>query len=333
MSYKDIITNINDKKISPVYFLMGEEPYYIDKICREFSNKLIKKEERDFNQVIFYGKETNVEDIILECKQFPFGSDKRLVLIKEAQSLKNIELFDSYFDNPHTTTTLVIAYKKKSIDKRKKFGKNLAKKCVVFESLKVYENQIQSWIFNYVNEKKYEIENNAAAILSEHIGVNLSKLANELDKLMLIVQKTKKISTLDIELHVGINKDFNIFELQNEIGKRNVYKTNQIIQFFSKNTKNHHIVSIIGSLFSYFQKLLTYHFIENKSRSNISSTLQINPYFVNQYETAAKNYNKRQIFQIINFLAEYDLKSKGIMNKSFNQKDLLQELIFKILHT
>lgn len=332
MNYKDILADIKDKKTSPIYFLVGEEPYYIDKICNEFGNKLIKKEERDFNQVIFYGKDTNIEEIILECKQFPFGAEKRLVLIKEAQSLKNIELLNSYFDNPHSTTVLVIAYKKKSVDKRKKFGKNLAKKCVLFESSKIYDNQIPLWILSYLNEKGFKIENRAIAILTEHIGSDLSKMANELDKLMLIIKQDKKISSQDIEIHVGISKDFNIFELQNEIGKRNIYKTNQIIQFFSKNTKNYHIVSIIGGLFSFFQKLLTYHFLENKSKSNIASALQINPYFVNQYEKAANNFSKNQIFAIIEHLKEYDLKSKGVMNKSFNQTHLMQELIFKILH-
>ncbi|MAW31478.1 MAG: DNA polymerase III subunit delta [Flavobacteriales bacterium] len=332
MNYKDILADITDKKTSPIYFLVGEEPYYIDKLCNEFSNKLIKKEERDFNQVVFYGKDTNIEEIILECKQFPFGAEKRLVIIKEAQSLKNIELLDSYFDNPQLTTVLVIAYKKKSIDKRKKFGKNLNKKTIVFESSKIYDNQIPTWILNYLNKKEFKIENNAIAILTEHIGANLSKIANELEKLMLVVPKNKKISNQDIELHIGISKDFNIFELQNEIGKRNIYKTNQIIQFFSKNTKNYHIVSIIGSLFSFFQKLLTYHFTENKSKSNIASVLQINPYFINQYEKGANNYSKKQIFKIIEYLKEYDLKSKGVMNKSFTQNHLLQELIFKILH-
>ena len=191
---------------------MGEEPYYIDKLSDAFLKDVLSNKEQEFNQVILYGKDVTVEQIISEAKQFPFGSKKRTVIIKEAQHLKKIELFESYLDQPQTSTILVICYKGKSVDKRKKFGKNLAKKCIVFESKKLYDNQIPDWILNYVTKKEFKIENNATAILAEYLGNNLSKITNELDKLMLVVKQEEPITTMLIEYHIGISKDYNIFE-------------------------------------------------------------------------------------------------------------------------
>ena len=182
MNYKDIITSITKKELAPVYFLMGDEPYYIDKLTDIFSNSILSKEEQEFNQVILYGKDTKEEKIISEAKQFPFSAKKRVIIVKEAQYLKNIEKLDSYLTNPQPNTVLTISYKNKSIDKRKKFGRNLNKRCVVFESNKLYDNQIPGWIISYVNEKEYKIDNSTAAILSEYLGNDLSKITNELDK-------------------------------------------------------------------------------------------------------------------------------------------------------
>ena len=333
MNYKEIITSISNKDLQPVYFLMGDEPYYIDKLSDEFAKNLLSPEQQEFNQVTLYAKDITIEQVIAESKQFPFGSEKRLVIIKEAQQLKNIEILDAYLDNPQPSTVLVIAYKKKAIDKRKKFGKNLAKKCVVFESNKLYENKIPSWILSYVNECGYTIHNNATAVLAEYLGSDLSKITNELDKLMLVIKKEEQITTELIEYHIGISKDYNVFELQNALGAKNVIKTNQIINHFSKNTKNHHIVPVISALFSFFQKIMIFHFLENKSLKSAASALKVNPFFINQYQAAAKNYNKQQLFYIFEYLKEYDLKSKGVNNKSTDQTGLLKELTFKILHT
>ena len=332
MNYKDIIVSINNKDLKPVYFLMGEEPYYIDKICEQFCNNLLPKEQQEFNQVILYGKETTCEHIISEAKQFPFGADIRLIVIKEAQDLKNIEKLDSYLKNPQIKTVLVIAYKRKSIDKRKKFGKELSKKCVVFESKRIYEDKIPGWILTYVNDKGFKIENSATAVLAEYLGADLAKITNELDKLMLIVDKDEYITTKTIEYHIGISKDYNIFELQNALGKKNIVKANQIINHFSENTKNHHIIPIISGLFSFFQKVIIYQSLKDKSVSSAAAHLKVNPFFVTQYREAAGNYSTKHLFSIFEFLKEYDLRSKGINNKSTNQNGLLKELIFKILH-
>ena len=332
MNYKEIISSISNKDLNPVYFLMGDEPYYIDKLSDEFSKNLLTAEEQEFNQVILYGKDITTEQIISEAKQFPFGSEKRVVIVKEGQHLKNIEVLDSYLDNPQPSTVVVISYKGKSVDKRKKFGKNLAKKCIVFESKKLYDNKIPAWILAYVKEKGFSIDNSATAVLAEYLGADLSKITNELDKLMLVVKKEEQITTKLIEYHIGISKDYNVFELQNALGQKNVVKANRIINHFAENTKNHHIVPVMSALFSYFQKIMVYHFLEDKSPKSAASALKVNPFFVSQYQTAAKNYNKRQLFYIFEHLKEYDLKSKGVNNKSTNQNGLLKELIFKILH-
>ena len=333
MNYKEISSAILTKNLQPVYFLTGNEHYYIDKLVNEFSNNILNNDEKTLNQVILYGKETTIEEIILEARQFPFGSEKRIVIVKEAQNIKNIELLDKYLENPQITTLLILAYKSKSIDKRKKFGKELHKKCVVFTSNKLYDNEIPEWIIKYVNEKGFQIENNATIILSEHLGSELSKITNELDKIMLVINNTEVITTKLIEYHVGISKDYNIFELQNAIGERNILKANRIINYFSSNPKNHNIIPIINNLFYYFQKIMIYHFLEDKSKKNVSSTLKINPFFVKQYQRASINYSKKQLFHIFRYLKAYDLRSKGVNNKNTSAEELLKELIFKITHT
>ena len=332
MNYKEIISSISNKKLNPVYFLMGNEPYYIDNLTERFSKDIISKEEQEFNQVILYGKDVSTEVVIAEAKQYPFGSEKRVVIVKEAQHLKNIEILDSYLDNPQISTVLVIAYKGKSVDKRKKFGKNLSKKCVVFESKKLYDNKIPSWILEYINMKGYKIDYNAAAILSEYLGTDLSKITNELDKLMLVVKKEEQITTKLVEYHIGISKDYNVFELQNALGIKNVVKANRIINHFAANPKAHHIVPILGALFTFFQKIMIYHFLEDKSSKSVASILKVNPFFIAQYQTASSNYSKKQLFHIFEYLKDYDLRSKGLNNKNTTQSALLKELIFKILH-
>lgn len=333
MNYKEIVNSIKNKDLQPVYFLMGNEQYYIDKLTNEFSKNLLSAEQQEFNLVTLYGKDTTTEQVIAEAKQFPFGSEKRVVILKESQQLKQLELLESYFENPQPSTVLVILYKGKSIDKRKKFGKNLAKKCVVFESNKLYDDKIPGWILSYVNQNGYTINNSTTAVLSEYLGSDLSKITNEIEKLMLVTNKGKEITTELIEHHIGISKDYNVFELQNALGRKDLAKANKIIKHFSEDTKNHHIIPILSSLFSFFQKVIVYHFLENKSSRYVANALKINPFFVKQYQTASRNYTKKQLFSIFELLKEYDLRSKGVNNKSTKQIGLLKELSFKILHT
>lgn len=332
MNYKEIISAIKNKNFHPVYFLMGEEPFYIDKITDYISENILLPEEKEFNQTILYGKDIEVAQIIAEAKQFPFGAEKRVVIIKEAQNIKNIEELEIYIDNPLPSTTLVICYKYKKLDKRKKFGKNLSKKALLFESKNLYDNQVPDWIANYLSEKGFQIEEKAAFMLAEFLGTQLSNISNELDKLMLIVKNDKKITAGIVEKNIGISKDYNIFEFQQALGKKDILSSNRIANHFAANPKNHPLVVTLGMLFSYFQKLMTYHSLKDKSKANVASVLKINPFFVQQYSSAARNYSQTKLFNIFSFLKQYDLKSKGVNNSSTKDGDLLKELVYKILH-
>ena len=311
---------------------MGEEPFYIDKISDYIAEKVLKAEEKEFNQSVLYGKDVEVEQIISEAKQFPFGAEKRVIIVKEAQNIKNIEQLETYLDSPQPSTLLVICYKYKKIDKRKKFGKTLCKKALVFESKRFYDNQVSNWIAKYLSEKGYKIEGKANFMLVEFLGTELSNISNELDKLMLIVKKEEKITASIVEKNIGISKDYNIFEFQQALGSKDILKSNQIVNHFAANPKNHPLVVTLGMLFSFFQKLMTYHSIKDKNRNNVVAELKVNPYFVNQYSSAARNYSQSKLFDIFTHLKQYDLKSKGVNNTSTKDGELLKELVYRILH-
>jgi len=332
MKYQDIIIQIDNKVFQPVYFLMGEETFYIDKISDYIGKNVLSEEEKEFNQTTLYGKDIDVATIISEAKQFPFGSAHRIVIVKEAQDIRSIDQLELYFDNPLPSTILVICYKYKKIDKRKSFGKNLSKKSVLFESKKLYENQIPAWIKGQLKEKNFNIDEKSAHLLSEYLGNDLSKISNELGKLILNIKEGETITAKIIEENIGISKDFNVFELQTAIGKKDILKSNKIIKHFSENPKNHPFVLTLSSLFSYFQKVMIYHSLKDKSKNNAASQLGVNPYFLGQYQLAASNYSMSNLFTIFSYLKEYDLKSKGIQNPSVPENELLRELTFKILH-
>ena len=332
MKYKDIITEIDKKVFQPIYFLMGDESYYIDKLCDYISKNTLSSEEKEFNQTILYGKEIDVATIVSEAKQFPFGSKYRVVIVKEAQDIRSIDQLETYLDNPTPSTILVVCYKYKKIDKRKTFGKNLSEKTVLFESKKLYENQISVWIKTYVKELGFSIDDKSSQILSNYLGSDLSKISNEISKITLNINIGEQISPKIIEENIGISKDFNIFEFQNALGTKDILKSNRIIKHFSENPKNHPFVLTISTIFSFFQKIMIYHNLKDKSKKNVASNLGINPFFVHSYQTAAKNYSMSKLFKIFVLLKEYDLKSKGVNNPSLNDSELLKELTFKILH-
>lgn len=332
MKYQDIIQQIDNKVFSPVYFLMGEETFYIDKISEHISKNILSQEEKEFNQTTLYGKDIDVSTIISEAKQFPFGSEYRVVIVKEAQDIRTIEKLESYLDLPSPSTILVICYKYKKIDKRKSFGKNLSKKSVLYVSKKLYDNQVPSWIKVHIKDLGYSIDDKSCRILTEYLGADLSKINNELSKLILNLEKGESITPKIIEENIGISKDFNIFELQNALGKKDILKANRIIKHFTENPKNHPFVLTISSLFSYFQKIMIYQNLKDKSNKNAASQLAVNPFFISQYQTAAKNYSMSKLFKIFTYLKENDLKSKGIGNPSTPEGELLKELTFKILH-
>ncbi len=332
MTFEQITKDLKNKIYKPIYLLMGEEAYYIDKISNYIEQNTLSDTEKDFNLHIFYGKDSSVYTIDSTAKRFPMMAKYQLVIVKEAQNLKDIDKLVYYANKPLKSTILVLNYKYKSIAKNKKIYKEIAKTGIVFESKKLYDNQIPAWITKYLKVSNMSIEPVAAALLTEYLGTDLSKISNELDKLKISLKPGSKITNKDIEENIGISKDFNNFELQNAIIKKDVLKANRIINYFEQNQKSNPIILTINSLYYFFRKLLIYHFLQDKSQKNVAISLQVNPYFVKDYQFAAKRYNIRKVVDIISRLREYDMKSKGYNNVSAGPGDLLKELIFIIIH-
>lgn len=332
MTYQEILKELKNKIYKPIYFLFGEESYFIDKITDYIADNVLNESEKAFNQITLYGKDSQIEDIINNAKRFPMMANYQVLIIKEAQNLKNIEKLAFYAEQPLKSTILVFNYKYKKLDKRTKLYKLLNKTAVLFESKKLYENQIPAWINSYLKEKKYSATPVSAKLLTDFLGNNLSKITNELNKLIISLPEGTNITPEHIEKNIGISKDFNNFELQNALTNRDVLKANRIIQHFARNPKDNPIILTIITLFSFFSKILTYHFLKDKNRNNVASVLKINPYFVKDYIKAAQVYNTRKTVAVISLLREYDMKTKGYNNVSTSHEDLLRELIFKIMH-
>lgn len=333
MTHNEILQNLKKKIYHPIYVLMGEEAYFIDLIADYIAENVLPEAERSFNQTILYGKDTTTDMLMTIARRFPMMSANQVVILKEAQYFKDIEEeLLPYIENPLGSTILVICYKYKSIDKRKKFLKMAGEKGIVFESPKIYENQLITWINSYVADNGYKINPQATAMLAEYLGTEISKVANELDKLMILLPAGSLITPANIEQNIGISKDYNVFELQNALGERDVLKANRIVNYFAANTKQNPMVKNISALSSYFTKLLKYHFLSDKSKPNVAKALGVSPYFVDSYLKAAKNYPPKKLVEIVSLLRETDMKSKGIGNVSTPESDLQRELIYKILH-
>jgi len=333
ITYEEIISDLKKRIFKPVYFLAGEEPYYIDLITDYIEDKVLPEAEKAFNQVVFYGEDTSVPSIIETSRRFPMMSSHQVVIIKEAQTLKKIEELILYLEKPLLSTILVINYKYKVIDKRTKLFKALENYAVYFESGKLRDYQIPPWIEKYLMTKGIKTDPSASAMLTEYLGTDLHKIANELDKLIITLPEGKPIITTSmIEKNIGISKEYNNFELQKAIGEKNILRANMIVHYFNNNPKDNPITLSIASLFSLFSKLLTYHYLTDKSKNNVASVLKVNPYFVKDYETAVSKYNASKTVQIISLLRTYDMKSKGFGDLSSEPGELLKELIFRILH-
>jgi DNA polymerase-3 subunit delta len=328
-----IVSDIKNGNIKPIYFLMGEEPYYIDKISEFIENNVLLEEEKGFNQMVLYGRDVAIEDIVDNAKRFPMMADRQVVIVKEAQDLsRTIEKLVSYVNNPQPSTVLVICYKYKKIDKRKALYKAIKKVGLVYESNKLYENQVAEWIRRVLSGKRYLIDTKATLMLVEFLGTDLSKISNELDKLMVVLPAGSTITPKSIEENIGISKDYNNFELRKAVGERNVFKVNRIINHFAQNQKANPIVMSISLLNSFFTQLLIFHSLKDKSKNSVAKALGVNPFFVSDYITAAKNYPMRKVSQVIGLLRDADVKSKGVGANALPAGDILKELLFKIIH-
>lgn len=328
-----IVNDIKAGNIKPIYFLMGEEPYYIDKLSDYIEDKVLLEEEKGFNQTVLYGRDVTIDDIVSTAKRYPMMAERQVVIVKEAQDLsRTIDKIESYAENPMPSTVLVFCYKYKTLDKRKKVTKLLAKNGVVYESKKLYENQVGDWIKRVLSGKKYSIEPKANAMLVEFLGTDLSKINNELEKLQIILPQGSTITPHHIEENIGFSKDFNVFELRKAIGDRNQLRAYTIADHFAQNPKDNPIVMTTSLIFSFFVQLLKYHGLKDRNPSKVASVLGVNPFFLKDYDVALKNYPMKKVSQIVNSLREVDVKSKGVGANALPQSDLLKEMLFKIFN-
>lgn len=329
---KRIVGDIGSGNIKPIYFLFGEEPYYIDKISEYIENNILTQEERGFNQMVLYGRDVGIDDIVSNAKRFPMMAERQVLVIKEAQHLsRTIENLTSYVENLQSSTVLVVCYKYKKLDKRKKLYKAIQKVGVLFESKKLYENQVSEWIRKVLLGRGYTISHKASILLVEFLGTDLGRIDKELEKLQLILPKETEITPDLIEEHIGISKDYNNFELKKAIGERNVVKATRIINYFVQNPKGNPFVLTVSLLQSFFTQLLQYHGLSDHSPKSVASALRINPYFVKEFQIASRNYPMKKVSGIVSSLRELDLKGKGVGANNMSQSDLLKELLIKVI--
>lgn len=336
VTYEQLMSDLKKRQYQAVYFMTGDEPFYIDRATNYIMENVLSKEEQAFNMMIFYGKDSDTNTIIDTARRYPMMASHQVVIVKEAQELKAFDNFLYYLEKPLKSTILVINYKlhnNKTIDRRKKIFKSLENNSVFFESKKLYDDKIPVWISSYLENKGYRIEMKAAAMLTDFLGNDLSKIVNELDKLLIsFTGEHKLISASDVENNIGISKEYNNYELQNALAGKNILKANRIINYFADNQKNNNIVVTLASLYFFFSKILIYHSLKDKSRSNAAFVLKIPPNIVSEYQLAATNYSSSKVIEIISLLREYDLKSKGFNSPALSAGDILKELIYKILH-
>jgi DNA polymerase-3 subunit delta len=332
MSTISIISEWEKNIFKPVYWLEGEEEYFIDEIMEYAEKKILSEADASFNQTIFYGKDANWADIINSCRRYPMFAERQVVLLKEAQQMKEVEKLESYIENPLSSTILVVSYKGKTLDGRSKFSKLIKKKGEVFLSKKIYDNQLPGWINGYLQANGFKITPKALHLLVEHIGNDLSRIVNEIEKLSLNLGKGKNITEDEIEKYIGISKEYNIFELQRAFSKKDNAKAIRILQYFEANPKAVPIQLILPSLYSYFVKILPVYQMADKSERALKPLFSFNPNLVDQALDTLKNYSFSQIEQIIILLHHSNLKSIGIDSAGLSPGSIMKELSYKIMN-
>lgn len=359
-TFEGILKELRNRVYHPIYFLHGEEPFYIDRISDYIENHVLDEMQKEFNQTVLYGRDVTPSVIFSTARRYPMMSNYQVVIVREAQDVKGLlkgkdedddtgddgesidpakkdapeqDPFLLYLNNPQPTTILVLCYKYRKLDKRTKISKEIEKSAVLFESKKLYADKVPAWVVSYVKSKGYTISEKAAGLISEYLGTDLSRVSNELDKLMISLKTGSEISPSQIESGIGISKDYNVFELQDAMGRRDSLKVARIIRYFGANPKNNPLVMILPALANYFTKIITVHAYRGKAGANLSVLLGVNPYFVKDYEIAARNYPLDAAIAAISLIHEYDLKSKGVNNAGTGDNDLLKEMVFRIMNS
>lgn len=331
MSGFTIVSDWKNEKFSPVYWLEGEEDFYIDEILNYAEKNILSETEAAFNQTIFYGKDANWADVINACRRYPMFAERQLVLLKEAQHMRDIDKLESYIDHPLPSTIFVIAYKGKTLDGRSKLSKLLKKRGYLFVSKKIYDNQLPAWTNGYLQSKGFEITTKALMLLVDHVGNDLNRIANEVDKLSMNLGADKKITEDEIEKYIGVSKEYNISELQQALSKKDLAKTIKIIQYFDANPKAAPMPWLLPSLYNYFSKMLVVSRMNDKSDRALKPLFFHNPVLVQQAKDTLMAYSFEEIEMIILLLHDYNLKSIGIHTVNNDPAALLKELAVKIV--
>lgn len=334
ITYEEIARDLKNRIYKPVYYLMGEESYYIDKISEYIAQTVLTEEEKEFNLTVVYGGDTDIATIINAAKRYPMMSEYQVVIVKEAQHVKGMEELSFYVQKPLQSTILVICHKHGVLDKRKKLAAEIEKVGVLFESKKVKEAQLPGFITSYLKRKSVDIEPKAADMMAEFVGTDLSRMANELDKLIITLPAgSKRVTPEQIERNIGISKDYNTYELRSALVAKDVLKANKIIKYFEENPKNNPIQMTLSMLFGFFSNLMLAYYAPEKTEQGIAAQLGLkSPWQAREYITAMHQYSGVKVMQIVGEIRYCDARSKGVDNSSLSDGDLLRELIFKILH-
>lgn len=336
---QDILQSLKKGQYSPVYFLQGDEPYFIDAISDFIEENALDDSQKGFNQVVLYGKDVDVNAVVLNAKRFPMMSDRQVVIVKEAQEIKDLnretgaKILEEYVKNPLPSTILVLCHKNKVLDGRKALSKSIDKNAILVTSKRIYDNQLPDWIMNYVRTKKVSISQKAVAMLCESIGNNLSAVVNEIEKVLLNIKEGEEINDELISKYVGISKNYNIFELQKSLIHRNAENCFKIVKYFEANPKDHPIIPMLSILYGFFTKVLLVHQSSNKNENSLAGILKVNKFFVKDYLNAARAYNIRSVLFIITLLNEADLRSKGVLSGSYSDGAILKELVAKAIRS
>ena len=331
-----IFKNIKNKEFLPIYFFHGEEAYYIDIAVKALENDVLTEDEKAFNQTVVYGKDTNYNEILSLAKQYPMMGDKQLIIVKEAQDLKfndeETKILEKYVENPVESTILVFAHKHKKVDSRKKVFKTLDKAKMLFHSEPVKDYNLAKWIDDEARNLQIKLAPGISQLLADYLGNDLSRIANELNKMKLVLKDDEVLDGKLVETHIGISKEFNVFELQKALGKKDANTAFKIAYYMGKNPKTNPIVMTIGNLYNFFSNVVLYHTVSHQSPPTIASELGINPYFVKDYAEAARLYPLKFATRIISVLREIDLKSKGLGAVNMDEGELLKEMVYKIIN-
>jgi DNA polymerase III subunit delta len=331
MTLEKILTDLKKQQYKPVYWLEGEEEFYIDQVIYYAENNILSGDEVSFNLSIFYGRDTSWPDLFNACTKYPMFSDRQVVILKEAQGMKDIDKLENYVENPLASTLLFVAYKGKKLDGRTKLAKMLKDKSVLLTTKKMYDNELPEWTTDLVQSKGYSITNKALLLLIDHIGNDLNRLNNEVDKLILNLHDRKNITEDDVETFVGISKEFNVFELQQAIANKDLYKAIRIIQYFEANPKAAPIQLIFPSLYNYFSKVQMIYSVPARDEKSVASAIGVNAFFVRDYLQTAMKFSSQEIEKVLLLLHHYNLKGIGVNDVGSTDAMLLKEMTAKMI--